>query len=127
MIPIQIGIAVGTWAYPFIRAYFDSPKTLAELQEAAADGPADGYDIHHIVAQGAEAEGGGQFPNDQMNGPDNLVRIPMVKHWELNRWYDTENPEYGGLTPRQYARGKDWDTQRSVGLDGLRKVGVLAP
>ncbi len=37
-------------AYPYVRAYFDEPKTLAELQAAVSVREA-GYDIHHIVEQ----------------------------------------------------------------------------
>jgi len=29
------------------------------------------------------------------------------------------------MTPRQYLRNKGWLERRRVGLDGLRKVGVL--
>jgi hypothetical protein len=64
---------------------------------------------------------------DQADGPDNLVEIPTLKHWELNRWYQKQNNDYGGLTPRQYLRDKSWDERMQVGLKGLREVGVLAP
>ena len=124
LIPLEIGIEVGSWAYPYIRAYFDGPKSLRELQAAAND-PEPGYDIHHIVEQTPAEQDG--FSSDRIDAPDNLVHIPTVKHWELNRWYETANDEFGGLTPRQYARGKDWAERQKVGRMGLIVVGVLTP
>jgi hypothetical protein len=54
----------------------------------------------------------------------------MIKHWELNAWYDRPNKDYqdkdgNRMTPRQYVRDKGWLERRKVGLDGLRSVGVL--
>jgi hypothetical protein len=33
--------------------------------------------------------------------------------------------ELGGVTPREYLKGKDWDEKTRVGLDALRIHGVL--
>jgi hypothetical protein len=62
-----------------------------------------------------------------IHGPDNLVRIPRFKHWEINSWYMTKNRAYEGLSPRDYVRGKDWVTRRSAGLDALIQHGILKP
>ena len=122
VIPLELGIEVGSWAYPYVKSYFDGPKSLKELQDAVDD-PQQGYEIHHTVEQTpAEKDG---FSRDQIDGRDNLVRIPTLKHWELNGWYQKPNPSLGGLTPRQYIRGKDWAERQRIGLIGLRTVGVL--
>jgi hypothetical protein len=55
------------------------------------------------------------------------VLIPRLKHQEINAWYQAKNPYYGGDSPRDYLNGRNWDVQRSVGLDALRKAGVLRP
>jgi hypothetical protein len=107
---------------PYVRANFDPPKTLAELREAAKTDRSE-YDIHHVVEQATRAKDGSE--DDYIDGPDNLVSIPTLKHWELNRWYDKGRIEYGGLTPRQYLKGKSLATRRGVGLRGLRYIGVL--
>ena len=109
-------------AYPYVKAYFDDPKTLGELQNAVKT-PETGYDIHHIVERATGAPDGSEA--GKINGPDNLVRIPTMKHWELNGWYDTGNEDYGGMTPREYLKGKSWEERRRIGLDGLREKGVL--
>lgn len=37
------------------------------------------------------------------------------------------NDNFGGLSPREYLRGKSWEEKRRVGLDALMRFGVLAP
>jgi hypothetical protein len=119
---VQVAVEAATWAAPYINSYFDGPKTLEELQ-AGTKNPQTGYDIHHIVEQTPAEKAG--YPRSQIDGDDNLARIPTLKHWQLNGWYMTRNKAYGGLSPRQYLKGKDWTTRRKVGLDGLKEIGVL--
>jgi hypothetical protein len=107
---------------PVIWSYFDSPKSLDELQRNVAD-PTPGYDIHHIVEQTPAEQDG--FPRSQIDGPENLVRIPRLKHWEINSWYQTANEDFGNMSPRDYLRVRDWDERYRVGLDVLRDAGVL--
>lgn len=105
-----------------INTYNDPPKSLDELQRAASTS-APGYDIHHIVEQ-TQAERDG-FSREIINGPDNLVRVPRLKHQEINGWYQSKNDEFGGRTPREYLNGRSWEVRRSVGLEALKKYGVL--
>jgi hypothetical protein len=107
---------------PSVQAYLDPPKTLQELHEAVPTSKP-GYDIHHIVERmSAEQDG---FPKSVINGPENLVRIPRFKHWEITSWYMTKNENYGGRSPRDYLRGKDWDERWRVGVEALIRQGVL--
>ena len=122
VIPIQLGIEIGSWAYPYISAYFEGPKSLDELQRAVRN-PQPGYEIHHIVEQTPARIS--ELPSQLIDGPDNLVRIPTLKHWELNRWYETPNESTGGITPREYLKDKDWEERRKIGLEGLQEIGVL--
>jgi hypothetical protein len=107
---------------PSIQAYLDEPKSLEELQRAVSY-PRQGSDIHHIVEKTSAEEDG--FPKWMIHGPENLIRIPRFKHWEITSWYMTKNENYGGLSPRDYLHGKDWDERRRVGLDALVRHGVL--
>src|SRR6185437_2485719 len=105
-----------------INSYNDPPKSLEELQQAVAtDRP--GTDIHHIVEQSAAAGYG--FSRDVIDSPENLVRIPRLKHQEINAWYQKPNPDYSWKTPRQYLSGRNLEVRRAVGLEVLRKFGVL--
>lgn len=72
----------------------------------------------------AERDG---FTRDVIDSPQNLVRIPTMKHWEINAWYQTPNSEFGGVTPRQYLSGRNWEVRQAVGLKALAKMGVLKP
>ncbi len=122
-------IDAATWihdSYPYIQAYLDEPKSLYDLQQAVSPKTsAPGYEDHHIVEQAAAEDDG--FPRSLIEGRDNVVRIPVLKHWEITGWYMTRNDAFGGLSPREYIRGKDWSERVRVGQEALRKFGVLKP
>jgi hypothetical protein len=59
------------------------------------------------------------FPADQINSPENRLRIPTLKHWLITGWYQTKNPDYGDLSPRNYLRGKSWDEHVRVARDAM--------
>jgi hypothetical protein len=113
-----------TLALPYIRAYLSPPKNLIELKQDALN-PQAGYDIHHIVEQTPARKEG--FSDDLIDGPDNLVRVPTLKHRQINGWYGRPNEEFGGLSPRDYLSGKNWEERRRVGIDALTRFGVLKP
>jgi hypothetical protein len=91
----------------------------------AVDNPKPGYQIHHIVEQTPAAHDG--FSEEQIESGDNLVLIPTMKHREITTWYQTPNPDYDWLSPRDYLRGKSWDERREVGIYALTKFKVLKP
>lgn len=115
---------VATRALPYIRAYLSAPKSLKELQQDVLN-PQIGYDIHHVVEQTSARDDG--FSDDMIDGADNLVRIPTLKHWQISAWYQIRNEKYGGLSPRNYLRGKTWEERYRVGIDALIRFGVLKP
>jgi hypothetical protein len=110
-------------AYPYIKSYFDPPKTLEELRKNEKPG----YDDHHIVERWSKKDG---VPESRIESPDNIVPIPKLKHWEINRWLDKPNPEYKDendkdISPRQYLKDKSWEERYRFGLYVLKKFGVL--
>lgn len=84
-----------------IKSANDPPRTLEELQARA------------------------QLGDARIDSPENKVRIPVVKHIDINQYYSTPNAQFGGLSPRDYLRGKIWDEQMQVGLNVLKRFGVL--
>jgi hypothetical protein len=62
-----------------------------------------------------------------IDDPDNLVRIPALKHRDITSWFQTKNDDFGGLSPREYLRGKAWEERRQFGLKALVDAGVLKP
>jgi hypothetical protein len=107
-----------------IRTFSDPPKTLEELQRDVSN-PAPGYDIHHVVEQASAEQDG--FPRSMIDAPENMVRIPRLKHWMITSWYMIPNEEFGWESPRNYLRGRDWDERLRVGRDALIDAGVLEP
>jgi hypothetical protein len=105
-----------------ILSYLDQPKSLQELQQLANE-PAAGYQEHHIVEQRSATEAG--YTRAEIDSPSNLVRVPTLKHQEINGWYARANVDYGGLSPREYLSDKPWYVRQAVGLDALRNFGVL--
>lgn len=103
-------------------SYLDGPKPLQELNRLA-DEPAAGYQVHHIVEQSAAEKAG--YTRSEIDSPTNLVRIPTLKHQEINGWYARANEGLGGISPRDYLSDKPWYVRQNVGLDALREFGVL--
>ncbi len=120
-------VAAAHWLNEYraeIVAYRDPPKSLDELRESAAT-PRAGYDRHHIVEQTPAAQDG--YPRHMIDAPENLVRIPRLKHREINGWYQTKSKDFGGMSPRDYLRGKTWAERTKIGIDALIDHGVLKP
>lgn len=115
------------WVYeyaPYLQSYLDEPKTLEELQQDSLD-PQKGYDIHHIVEQTpAELDG---FPRSLIDSDENRVRVPTLKHWQITGWYMMKDERWGGMSPREYLRGKGWEERQRIGYQALIRYGVLKP
>jgi hypothetical protein len=122
--PVWAAIEAASWAEPYVTSYFDKPKTLGELQDGASERET-GYDIHHVVEQTSAEKAG--FTKSLIESPENRVKIPTLKHWQINAWFETVNQDYAGLTPREYLRNPriDWDERMRVGKDALARAGVL--
>ena len=60
-----------------------------------------------------------------IDAPENLVRIPRLKHWLINGWLELPNEDYDWNTPRAHMRGKDWVKRTQIGREVLVKFGVL--
>ena len=113
---------------PKIFSYLDTPKTLAELQNAATRPASRGYEVHHIVEaqkRSSDPQRNAERFGDWIDSRENLVRVPYWRHVEISSWYSTVNEDYNGLSPRDYLRGRSWEEQYEIGLKALRRFGVL--
>lgn len=125
---VRLALLIGQYgwlAYETTRdilAYFDDPKPLEELRDAASN-PKTGYDIHHIVERTSARRDG--FPDTWIESRENRVLIPRFRHWEITGWYAARREDFGGLSPREYLRGKSWEERMRVGLRALAEHGVL--
>jgi hypothetical protein len=115
------------WGYkaaPYVRAYLDPSKPLDELKQAVSNSAA-GYDIHHVVEKKAAKDA--KYPDQMIDGPDNLVRIPTLKHWQITGWYMRSNSKFQNLSSREYLRDKGWGERTRVGREALIEFKVLKP
>ena len=125
------GLATLASQAPWIMAYApeilsnnDPPRSLSELQQDVGISKA-GYEDHHIVEQTSAARDG--FPRDLIDSPENLVKVPTLKHREITSWYSKPNDGFGGLTPCEYLQSKSWDERYRIGIEQLIDKGVLKP
>jgi hypothetical protein len=56
----------------------------------------------HIVERWSRKDG---IPEEWIESPDNIVPIPKLKHWEINKWLDTPNEEFKTKTTISLRRG----------------------
>jgi hypothetical protein len=108
-----------------IRTANDPPRTIDELQNGIGSDTQAGYHKHHIAEEAAARDAG--FPENMIQGRDNLVRVPILKHIEVTRYYARKElqPDGRRLSPREMLKDKDFETRRQFGLDVLRRFGVL--
>jgi hypothetical protein len=131
-----------------IKANFDPPKTLEELQTPPADTL--GYEQHHIVERNKDnvAKNGDEpiepldkFGSAAIEDPSNIVWVPRLKHEKITADYNSiyeggsdddesgSDDEGGGDASqpikRRVINQKSFEDQRAAGLEALRKYGVL--
>ncbi|HEY1983332.1 MAG TPA: hypothetical protein VGH13_24890 [Xanthobacteraceae bacterium] len=110
---------------PYIITYQDPPRSLQELQQAALLPTSQYYNDHHLVEKKAAADDG--FPASMIDGPENIVRIPTLKHWLITGWYQIPNGSFDDVSPREYLRGRSWEDRVRVGTQALIRFGVMKP
>lgn len=109
---------------PEINANNDPPKTFDELtQDVGTSKP--GYQDHHIAEQTSAARDG--FSREMIDGKDNVVKVPTLKHREITAWYSQPNAEFGLLSPREYLSGRSWEERYEIGIKQLYQRGILKP
>lgn len=62
------------------------------------------------------------FPALSRKYNPNQPRVP-----EATGWYARSNPEYDGLSPREYLKSQPESVRRQVGIGALIRTGVLKP
>lgn len=110
------------------HALSDPPKTLEQLQAKPTVNKL-GYDLHHIVEQNpanVEKTDIEKFTQERLDAPDNLVWIPRLKHERITAYFSSK-PRNGllGGTNRNIIKQKSFDEQRAIGLELLRREGIL--
>ncbi|KQT86068.1 hypothetical protein [Aurantimonas sp. Leaf443] len=117
----------GLWLADYddpVETTCDAPRTPGELRAAVlTERGRAGTEMHPIVERASAYADG--FPKDKVENWDNLVRIPTYRHPEVSGWYMVRRERFGGLSARQYLRGKTWEERHAVGLEALKEFEVL--
>ncbi len=110
------------------NAYFDPPKTLEELQTPPTQNLL-GYERHHIVEQNDDNIAKiifAKFGRPAIEDPSNIVYIPRLKHELISAEFSSEDADdTQGRIIRDVVDELDFEQQRAIGLDTLRKYGIL--
>ena len=93
---------------------------------SAVDVPRAGTELHHHRME-QNVSKRRKMTQAEIDAPGNRVRIPILKHYQITRWYRTPNSEYGGRTPRQYLADKPPEEHERVGRRALIRFKVLKP
>ncbi|MBC7577620.1 MAG: hypothetical protein H7312_09715 [Tardiphaga sp.] len=100
-------------------------RTMEELL-SAVDVPRAGTELHHHRME-QNVSKRRQMTQAEIDAPGNRVRISILKHYQITRWYRERNSEFGGLTPRQYFADKPPEEHARIGRKALIMIEVLKP
>lgn len=108
-----------------IKSANDPPRTLEELQDRVLLPDRSGYHRHHIAEE--KAARNSEFSESLIQGRDNLVLVPLVKHIDITKYYATKVRQADGsrISPRESIQGMSFEERRQFGLRVLRDHGVL--
>lgn len=110
------------------RAYFDPPMTLEEVQTPPTQNVL-GYEGHHNVEQNDDNVAKNafeKFGRPAIDDPSHITYIPRLKHELITADYNCiVDNDPRKRTFREIVDELDFDQQRTVGLDMLRKYGIL--
>ena len=95
----------------------------------AADAKFLGYERHHIVEQNDDNIAKiifAKFGRPAIEDPSNIVYIPRLKHELISAEFSSEDADdTQGRIIRDVVDELDFEQQRAIGLDTLRKYGIL--
>lgn len=110
-----------------LKAAFDPPKTLNELQQQPAANIL-GYEQHHIVEQNPSNLAKDlveKFGQEVLDDPSNLACVPRFPHEDISGMYSSKPFGSGTPTLRELLSELDFERQRELGLIIMRICGVL--
>jgi len=125
-----------------IQSLFDGPKPLAQLQtnkppagfddanelKAYPGAPPPGYEWHDIIEQNGQTQPDLTGPDgirDWIQNTNNVVMIPVIKHYCINSYMSRFAPPKSGITFRSTVKTYDAAGQYRIGLNLLRLCGVI--
>jgi hypothetical protein len=99
------------------------PHTLAEVISAADAPSKPGYEDHHIVTQGGR--NWMNFPEEQLQSPDNIVRVPTLLHERITAEYFKASGVMPGMKVYQWLQTQPFDVQYNEGVKIMRDLKII--
>ena len=117
-----------------LKANFDPPKTLEELQIPPTENQL-GYEQHHLVEQNPDnleknalisEPAFEKFGEAAIQDPSNTVWVPRLKHEEITADYNSRDKDDPlGRLRRDVVNEMDFNAQRAAAMAKLREYGIL--
>jgi hypothetical protein len=113
----QLRVSPESMSFPSYDAFYK-----ADL-EKYFDPAGAGYQYHHIVEQGVP--GNKDMPASLLQSTDNIIKLPAMVHEAITAEYTTPRDDLGGMTLREYLRGKPYEVQYEEGIKVLRNLSII--
>jgi hypothetical protein len=94
---------------------FDSQRAFEKKYGSAGAG----YEWHHIVEQDSG------FSPTEVHNTDNMVRVAKGRHWKITSLMTEKREDLGGISRREWLRGKSYEEHMRVGLELLKEAEVM--
>jgi len=94
---------------------FDSQEAFEKKYRPAGAG----YEWHHIVEQKSG------FSPTEIYNTDNIVRVAKGRHWKITSLMTQKREELGGLSWREWLRGRSFEEHMRVGWGLLEEAKVM--
>jgi hypothetical protein len=114
------------WDRPLTAAernlHFENANDATAFLGPATERGGELRDWHHNVEK-VHADRYGQFPPERVHSDENILPVPRAAHRGedgITAEFNTKDRRLGGLSPREYLRGKPWEEHVARGESALR-------
>jgi hypothetical protein len=108
--------------FPNYRAFVKGEVSLHLVAKMFGSAGA-GNQYHHIVTQGGL--NGKKFPAELLRNTHNVLPLPTLLHEVATDEYRKPAPDGSGRTLYRWLQTQPYEVQREIGLNILRKLGIL--
>ena len=119
---IERSVSSSYQEFPNYRAFVKGEVSLHLVAKMFGSAGA-GNQYHHIVTQGGL--NGKKFPAELLQNTRNVLPLPTLLHEVATDEYRKPAPDGSGRTLYRWLQTQPYEVQREIGLNILRKLGIL--